>query len=192
MIRAVIFDCFGVLYLDPSRHFYETRIARYDELHDKLLELNAQADYGLISGVEHHQAVSDLSGISVGEIEKALNGSHKCNRQLVAYSQQLRLQYKIGLLSNSSLQGMETFFDYKERRHLFDASLLSAEIGLTKPHPEVFREIANRLGVVPSECVMIDDVDDNCAGADAAGMQAIHYRTNAQTRRELEQLLTKR
>ncbi len=95
------------------------------------------------------------------------------------------------MLSNISVDGMDAYFDQKQREQLFDASLLSGEVGLTKPHPGIFELMAERLGVETGECVMIDDIEDNCAGADAAGMKAIHYLGNQQVQRDLALLLNR-
>ena len=191
MIRAIIFDCFGVLYLNSSQHFYETKLSNYDKLRNELLSLSAQADYGYISSHQLHVAVSELTGLPLELIDDELEGIHKCNQQLLDYSQRLRSRYKVGMLSNISVEGMKDYFSDPARERLFDASLLSGEVGMTKPHPHIFEMIADKLGVTPGECVMIDDIEDNCAGADAAGMKAIQYRSNGQLRQELETLLAR-
>ena len=188
-MKAIIFDCFGVLYLNSSQHFYETNLDNYDELQTGLLALNSQADYGYITRQEHWQAVSELTGIPYETLERDLDGIHKLNQELVDYMAQLRGGYKIGMLSNISIESMQDFFPLPMREQLFDASLLSGEVGLTKPHPKIFELIAEKLGVPTGDCVMIDDLEDNCAGADAAGMKAIQYKSNQQVKRDLEKLL---
>lgn len=189
MIRAIIFDCFGVLYVDPSKAFYEANVPNYHEIFQQLHDIDRQIDYGLISKTEHHEQVSELTGLSVDFIAKNIHGTHIRNEELMASLASLRETYKIGMLSNISPGDMDTFFTPDERRSFFDADVLSGEVGITKPHPYIFQIMAERLGVEPGECIMVDDLEDNCAGADAAGMKAVLYRTNTQTLADLKKII---
>jgi HAD superfamily hydrolase (TIGR01509 family) len=66
--------------------------------------------------------------------------------------------------------------------------VISGEVGLNKPEPEIFRLGAERLGVAPEDCVFVDDLRENCAGAEAVGMTAILHRGADGTVPELERL----
>ncbi|HEY1085956.1 MAG TPA: HAD family phosphatase [Candidatus Saccharimonadales bacterium] len=189
MIKAIIFDCFGVLYVDASHDFYENQVPHYEKLRSALMELNKASDYGLITQDEWTRQVSETTGLPLVFVRQNIQRTNIRNKQLLEYTQQLRTRYKVGMLSNIGKGAMDQFFAAEERKELFDTVVLSSEIGLTKPHPEIFRLTAERLGVQPGECVMIDDLEENCSGADAAGMQAIHYRTNKQTIRDLAAIL---
>jgi len=189
VIRAIIFDCFGVLYLDASRYFYEHHVVGYERLQPELLSLNKAYDYGLLSQKELDQAVSDLTGLDLPFVSEHIQGVHRRNQKLLEYAETLRHDYKVGMLSNIGIGAMDEFFSPAERVQLFDAVVLSGEESLTKPHPRIFELTAERLGLQPHECVMIDDIEENCAGADAAGMKAILYQSNTQVKAELRALL---
>lgn len=189
MLRAVIFDCFGVLYLDASKHFYETHIPNYEALWPELMQLTKASDYGLITQDELIDGVVDLTGAERAFVSDNIRGMHQRNSKLLTYAENLRGSHKLGMLSNIGPGAMDSFFTPKERQHLFDAVVLSGDVGMTKPHPAIFQLMAMRLDVSPHECVMIDDIEENCAGADAAGMKAIKYESNAQVKRELNHLL---
>jgi HAD superfamily hydrolase (TIGR01509 family) len=64
-------------------------------------------------------------------------------------------------------------------------SFVSCETGLRKPDPEAFRGAARTLGVVPAECLLIDDRASNCAAARALGMDAVHFTSAAELWDEL-------
>ena len=51
-----------------------------------------------------------------------------------------------------------------------------------KPQPEIYLLAAERLGVEPEACVFVDDLRENCEGAEAVGMTAIRHREPADTR----------
>jgi putative hydrolase of the HAD superfamily len=57
----------------------------------------------------------------------------------------------------------------------FDACVLSHEIGWLKPSREFFLACARAAGASPQDCVFVDDLEENVAGARAAGMAAIQY-----------------
>jgi putative hydrolase of the HAD superfamily len=71
---------------------------------------------------------------------------------------------------------------------LFDAVVISGEVGMRKPDRRIFLHTADLLGLPPSRCVMVDDLPHNIAGAVKAGMVAVQHRTYAETLAELEVL----
>jgi putative hydrolase of the HAD superfamily len=71
---------------------------------------------------------------------------------------------------------------------MFDAIVISGEVGLRKPEPEIYRYAAGQLNLPPEECVFVDDLKHNVAGAQAIGMTGIHHTSYEDTRKELERL----
>jgi FMN phosphatase YigB (HAD superfamily) len=62
-------------------------------------------------------------------------------------------------------------------------------VGLHKPQPEIYLLASKRLAVEPERCVFVDDLRENCAGAEAVGMTAILHRDVADTVARMEELL---
>ena len=91
-----------------------------------------------------------------------------------------------GLVSNS---WSTSHYDRTMLAELFDAAVISAEVGLHKPQPEIYLLASERLGVEPEGCVFVDDLRENCAGAEAVGMTPILHRDPAQTVAQLQELL---
>lgn len=71
---------------------------------------------------------------------------------------------------------------------LFDAVVISGEVGLRKPDPEIFLLTARRLGLRPPQCVFVDDLAINVRGAAAVGMVGVHHTDLRSTVDELEAL----
>jgi epoxide hydrolase-like predicted phosphatase len=71
---------------------------------------------------------------------------------------------------------------------LFDTVVISGEVGMRKPEPEIYLLVATRLGVGAAECVFVDDLTPNIRGAVAVSMVGIHHRDAEQTVDELEAL----
>lgn len=111
------------------------------------------------------------------------------NQELFNFMQTLRPAYKIGLLSNGSFDTMNMYLNRQERQQFFDAVVLSGEVGIVKPYPEIFKLVAMRLAVDPAECVFIDDSTDNCRGARLTGMQAIRFVSTEQVIKDSMQQL---
>lgn len=186
MIRGVIFDCFGVLY-SGSLESLTSRLRT--EQATRMRDVNKSYDYGYISREEYIAGFAEILGTSPEQITETLRDRHVRNTELVAYARSLKPKYRIGLLSNVGAGTMEKLFSEEEREQLFDATVLSYEEGITKPHPDAFLLAVLRLGLRPEECVMIDDLMDNCESAKVAGLHAILHTSNESTKQKLDELL---
>jgi epoxide hydrolase-like predicted phosphatase len=72
---------------------------------------------------------------------------------------------------------------------LFDAWVISAEVGMRKPEERIFRHAAGLLGLPPERCVFIDDIEANIDAATALGMVGVHHREPLSTAARLTTLL---
>ena len=72
---------------------------------------------------------------------------------------------------------------------LFDAWVISAEVGMRKPEERIFRHAAGLLGLHPGQCVFIDDIEANVDAACALGMVGIHHREPQSTAATIKDLL---
>lgn len=184
-IKAIIFDCFGVLYLDVKQSLLNTLPADKAE---QLADVFTRNNYGMMTRDEYVDEVAEISGLTPAEFESFTSFEHRLNTVLVDVIRELKKDYRIGLLSNIGRGWIQEFFNENELHDLFNEVVLSGEEGMTKPHPRIFELMASRIGCEPEECVMIDDISGNCAGADAAGMKSIHFTSNEKLKRDLSHL----
>jgi putative hydrolase of the HAD superfamily len=96
---------------------------------------------------------------------------------------------RTGLVSNSWGKGR---YDRSQFPVLFDGVVISGEVGLRKPEPEIYALGAERVGLPPAECVFVDDLPGNLKPARDLGMATVHHTTAADTVPELERLLAVR
>lgn len=71
---------------------------------------------------------------------------------------------------------------------LFDAAVISGEVGMRKPEERIFRYAADQLGLPPRACVFVDDLRPNVRAAADLGMVGVHHVAVDQTVGELEVL----
>ena len=93
---------------------------------------------------------------------------------------------RTGLISNSMGAGR---YDRSTFPELFDGVVISGDEGMHKPDPAIYELGAERVGLAPADCVFVDDLRENCVGAEAVGMTAVLHRGAATTLPRLEQLL---
>ena len=71
---------------------------------------------------------------------------------------------------------------------LFDAVVISAEVGMRKPEERIFRHATGLIGLAPGACVFIDDMSANVQAAAALGMRGVLHSEAATTVAELAEL----
>ncbi|MEP7205098.1 MAG: HAD family phosphatase [Candidatus Saccharibacteria bacterium] len=182
-IKAIIFDCFGVLVLTGRQSLHHD----YPTLKIQIHDLESQSDYGIISRREFNQAVGQLTSLPAETIDDRYWATSLRNESAIEWLRQLKSSgYKIGLLSNVGRGWLDDFLPADERRGLIDAEVLSGDVGMVKPALEMFEMAAQRLEVEPSECIMIDDLLTNIDAAERVGMRGVIFGTTTQARAELD------
>lgn len=188
MISALIFDYFGVVRRDGGLRGAYRALGGDPDVADKQFvdDTIAAANYGLVDSGE---VFAQRLGVSLAEWKRAVGASDRNDPELLAWVEQLRTRYKTALLSNAGHHALQTFFTPTELEQYFDVAISSGDVGFAKPAPEIFLLMAERLGLAPEVCLMIDDQPLNCEGAQLAGMQAVQFMTFTQVRHDVAQLL---
>lgn len=187
VIKAVIFDCFGVLIMPGRTLLYQS----FPRFSTEINDLERQSDYGMISRYDFNNFVAKLVGITPEDVESKYYDVNVRNKEALDWIRELKSSgnYKIGLLSNVGSGWLNDFLIESERSELFDTVVLSSDVGMIKPDVEIFELMAARLGVDPFECVMVDDLSSNIDGAARADMQGIVFSSTAQAKIELDNIL---
>jgi len=188
MIRAIIFDCFGVL---VGKGFDETyRSAGGDPRidHDIITSLLGRTNLGLMSETQFHQEIAVQLGITLSGWRKAVRQSEQPDIELLEYIEQLRKKFKTAVLSNANRGVVQHKIGKHWLKRCFDSVVVSAEVGRVKPDPAIYQYAADSLGVQVAECVFFDDMERYARAADQAGMHGIVYQNLAQAQAELRLL----
>jgi epoxide hydrolase-like predicted phosphatase len=188
VIKAIIFDCFGVLAESSYESYRDTYLLHDQSLIKRFHEVEQLSSSAKMSQEETMAEFARLAGVSVELTTKLLHTNPK-NIELLAYiKQNLKATYRIGFLSNVGIDRMDELFS-PEDIALFDDVILSFQVGIAKPEAEVFELAATRLSVEPQECIFVDDRSDYCRGAEKIGMKTIVYTDFERFRKEIEGIL---
>jgi putative hydrolase of the HAD superfamily len=141
----------------------------------ELSEREFEPRFGALLGVE------DTTGL----ITRLFSGLGPDEEMIAAVRAARAGGIKTGLISNSWGLGI---YD-RAPTDLFDVTVISGEVALHKPQPEIYLLAAERLAVEPAECVFVDDLRENCAGAEEVGMTAVLHRDTRATLERLSELL---
>lgn len=188
-IKAIIFDCFGVIITDGL----EAVLQRLDKTGPQarvfISATIKENNGGLIMPEESNRRIADYLGVSVTEWINMVAVGEVRNTELLDWIVELRRNYKTALLSNVGRGSMERRFSTEELQRLFDQIVISAEVGMLKPDLPIYHLTADRLGVEPAECIFVDDREGYVAGASDAGMHGVQYQSFQQAKTVIESLL---
>lgn len=186
MIRGIIFDCYGVLVHGSLSYLRSITSVTNRQAFDDLAHAS---DRGYISQDEYIQQVSELTNKTPDEIREIIHTQEIKSSDMIKLVASLKSRYKCAMLSNIGRGAIERSFTTDELKDLFDIVALSSEIGMAKPDREAYQYVAIQLGVLPEECVMIDDIAVNVQGAELVGMQGIIFKDVEQCRKVLATLM---
>lgn len=135
------------------------------------------------------QRITDETGVDVDPedlVGRMFGGMRLEEGMLDAVAAAKRKGFKTALLSNS--WGMSGY--PRERlSEIMDVIVISGEVGLRKPDPEIFILTTDKLGLAADECVFVDDHPGHLKAAQEVGMKTVLHREPAETITELETLL---
>lgn len=174
MIRAIIFDCFGVLVGEgwkPFRDLYFSSDIRRAWANEQM----QQVSRGEMSHEKFAELMHRETGVSPEDFLQVLH-TNPANVALLEYIEAIKNEHEvaIGFLSNVGKNRLSELFT-PHQLSLFDELTLSYELGIAKPHADTYLHTARQLGVDPKECVFVDDTKSYCRGAEVVGMRAIFY-----------------
>jgi putative hydrolase of the HAD superfamily len=204
-LEGLVVDFGGVLttsIAEAFRSFCESEGVDYERLQAILRSaygvgtepdpLVARMETGRIDSVEFERRMAEALSEGLDRavdptdlLARMLSGIHFDVRMVEAIHAARGHGVRTALLSNS--WGVETYpRDLLD--DLFEDVVISGEVGMRKPDPEVFRLAADRLGLPPPRCVFVDDVRGNVEAAEAVGMRGLVHERAEETIPELERL----
>jgi putative hydrolase of the HAD superfamily len=150
-------------------------------------ELLVGLESGTLPPREFEVALADVLGVEAADlIDRMFAGARPNERMVEAVRKAHHAGIRTGLVSNS--WGSDRY-DREQLGQMFDAVVISAEVGMRKPTPEIYAIGAERIGLPPEACVFVDDLPFNLKPAAELGMATVHHTDTRETIAQLEQLL---
>jgi putative hydrolase of the HAD superfamily len=197
LVRGLIVDYGGVLTTDvfaSFRRFCAAEGLAADTVRDRFLSdpeargLLERLETGQAREAEFEAAFAKLLGVAPERLIDRMFGFMVPDEAMLAgVLAARRAGVRTAMLSNSWGQDR---YDKAQLERLFDAWVISGEVGVRKPDPEIYALAAERIGLPPAECVFVDDLPGNLKPARALGMATVVHRGDAaRTLAEVSELL---
>ncbi len=188
MVKAIIFDFFGVLADRGTASFRKTHLADDPQKDRQAKKLNDELGRGNLGYNDFIDALAALGGVDRQKV-LGYTEDYQPNQPLLDYIRdRLKHRYKIGIISNAGADWVLRILGSRNLK-LFDDVVLSYKTGFIKPEAEIYELSAKNLGVKPEACVFIDDILTYCQGAEAVGMSTVWYQDFEHFKTELEKIL---
>lgn len=159
-------------------HHQDTNGLDLDQLVSESLEIAPHGDYHFAQVLEPH-GVTDASAIDEARRWFRTNRFHNLVlfEKTVPTLRWLRASHpdrRLGIITNGPADVQRAKVELLDLESFVDVVLISGEFGAEKPDPQIFQVMMRRLGVEPSEAVMIgDSPEHDIAGAHAVDIAAI-------------------
>jgi putative hydrolase of the HAD superfamily len=147
------------------------------------------SDIGKISEKELFNRLSNIVNIAPSDIEKEIYNSVILNKELIQLIIELKKKYKIGLCSNAISSYIRRILKENDMENIFDSIIISSEVGIVKPDPEIYAKSLESLGMNAKEVVFIDDTLANVEEAKKLGMRSFVFKSNTELKTELLQFV---
>jgi putative hydrolase of the HAD superfamily len=198
-IHAIIWDIGGVIERNedptPRQRVAERLGKSVSDLSHLLFGHtdNFRVQLGEITPDDHWENVRTSLGLSEREmatVRQAFFAGDRIDMDLVSTIRELKQDYCTAVLSNYMAVLRDRISEEWDIGDAFHHLIISAEVGMMKPHPEIYEFALETIGFAPEETVFIDDFIENVEGAQDVGIHGILFTSPEQVRTELSKLLS--
>jgi epoxide hydrolase-like predicted phosphatase len=198
MIKVIIFDNNGVLVTSNEESAFGA-ISRATGLNVSVVapvydRLSKKIDIGEITTLEFFDTIVRELKLKIDprNLEKIAYESYNRKEDSIKWVKELSEKYEVALLTNFG----DAYWRCNERWQISELfpreyMIISSEIGIIKPDPEIYQYTLKKLKVEPKEAVFIDDKESNTKGAEAVGMHTILFHSVEQAKKQLKCIIEK-
>lgn len=195
-IRGIIFD-YGMVISNPADPVAHDRMVSISGLSKREFDQcywKSRHSYDLgMTGKAYWQKVASDAGTSFtsGQINDLIESDilmwTSLNEQMLAWVVALQnAGFRTAILSNMVWELMEYMRQEFGWLAHFQHHTWSCELGIGKPDPAIYLHTCEKLDVLPSETLFLDDKHENIVAAEKVGLHAIQFSTVDQLRKDLE------
>ncbi len=199
MIKNIVFDIGNVLAGFVWEEFYHS-FGYSEESFEKLADATVRSpfwnemDRGKLSDEELLEGfIKNDPSIEkeIREVFENVEGIIQRYDYAIPWIRELKEKgYHIYVISNFSQKAHEECKKALDFLEEIDGGILSFQVKMIKPAPEIYQLLCNKYHLEAEECVFIDDLPRNVEAARKEGMKGLVFESLDQAKRELERILT--
>lgn len=179
MIKALIFDFAGVIGSEGySIWVREKKALGIESTGTYFHDISNKLDRGDITREEFTQDLAKKVGTDSSKIWGEMFKKIEINDELLNYIEQLKKNYKIGLLTNYNHLWMNELFSIYKLEKYFDSKVISSLVNVIKPEKEIYQISLDRLKIKPEEALFFDDRPRNIEGGEEVGIKSFLFVDN--------------
>jgi HAD superfamily hydrolase (TIGR01509 family) len=181
-IKLIIFDCDGVL-LDSEEIGNRVEIEALKTLNINISEENYQKRFAGVTtknalNIMAQEAGTTISPAFLKEVEDKIVDAIEGEAKIIPYIYETLQQIKIPkvVASNGHFARLAKVLASKRLTHFFDGYIFSADmVKNPKPAPDLYLYVAQKMLVLPEECLVIEDSPTGIQAAQQAGMEVLGF-----------------
>ena len=178
MIKAIIFDFFGVFTPDISFAWFQKYVSTAPHEIAKLQAICDLSDHGELNKSSFYDALAAISGIHKNNVIAGVEAEIHIDQELVAVVKVMRRNnIRIACLSNGSHEWALDIMKRYGLTTLFDHVILSADVHMAKPDREIYAYTLKQLNVSAHEAFFTDDRVKNTKAAERFGIKSHAFTT---------------
>lgn len=177
-IKWIIFDAMGVIF--EERNLLDQRLIPFIKgISKNIRERDIRRCY-------YKASLGELSSFKFWtklgleryypEIEfDFLYNNYKLDKEFLKNREKFKKIFSLGLLTNHLKEWMDFLSDQFKLRDYFEFIISSGEVGIRKPSKELYHYLIKKYGLIPEECVVVDDKLKNLSAASQVGLNTIRF-----------------
>lgn len=199
MIKNIVFDIGNVLAGFAWEDFYRS-FGYSEEIFEKLADATVRSpfwnemDRGKLSDEELLEGFIKNDSSIEKEIREVFENVEEIIQRFdyaIPWIRELKKKgYHIYVISNFSRKAHVECIKALDFLEEIDGEILSYQVKLIKPSPEIYQLLCSKYNLKAEECVFIDDLPKNVEAARKEGMKGLIFESLDQTKRELEEILS--
>ncbi|EOS78030.1 epoxide hydrolase domain-like phosphatase [Lachnospiraceae bacterium 10-1] len=199
MIKNIVFDIGNVLAGFAWEDFYRS-FGYSEEIFEKLADATVRSpfwnemDRGKLSDEELLEGFIKNDSSIEKEIREVFENVEEIIQRFdyaIPWIRELKEKgYHIYVISNFSRKAHVECIKALDFLEEIDGEILSYQVKLIKPSPEIYQLLCSKYNLKAEECVFIDDLPKNVEAARKEGMKGLIFESLDQAKRELEEILS--
>lgn len=196
MIRAIIFDLGGVLFTNGTKKFSEHLAQKYQIDVEKAKAILDKSDIGnayrtgKITREEFWHAVKKELQLTehIDVLEQGWIDVYVLIEETRDIILELAKKYKVYFLSDNVKERVEAIDKKYNFTKWFHGGVSSHEVGIRKPHPDIYKIALEQTGFSPEEVLFVDDKENNLTPGKDLGMSTLLFESPEKLQKDLQNL----